>query len=513
MIRTILPKLSSHITRREFTCRKEPYWGVIEYGRAIGFLKKTRRECYWVARCRTPEGGYRFHRLARSNQRARADGKTIMTYNQARAAADEWFALQEKIGAACPARPFGRNLTLDLKLRDDDFTVAHAMVDYVAWKKLAASPSYFETIISQTNTYILPILGDLSAERMTGIHFLEFVRTALEMVPRRGARRIIGRMPIERMSAETLRRRKKTINCVITMLRDALQMAWDNGKIDNDRAFRTFRRFTHSSASRVMFLSREESARLLAVAAPDLRQLILGALYSGCRSGELLNLCVSDVAREGYGLSIVPFKTRTPRFVFLPDEGMAFFLELAKGRDTNAPLFLRANGTEWGVQHRYFFRIAVATAGLPKRFTFHGLRHTYASQLIQAGTPLQAVADQLGHANTLTVSRTYAHFAPQIREAEVRQRFRSIDPAMKRRAARMRKELTSLRSDLYGGNGAPYAEIADLKTRRRDRDNYGINYPADTPELLIPDQKIKPIRGADGKATRREMQRILGGRR
>jgi integrase/recombinase XerD len=512
MIRTMLAKLTSHRTRRQLGFRKEPYWGVILYGRAIGFLKKSPKECFWVARCRTPEGGYRFHRLAKTNQGNRADGKTIMTYTQARAAADAWFTLQERIGAACPAKPFGRKLTLDLDLRGDVFTVAHAMVDYVAWKKLAASPSYFETIISHSNTYILPLLGDLPAEDMTGIHFQEFVRVAIEMVPARRSDRPAARIPIESLSAEALRRRKKTVNSIITILRDALQMAWDNGKINNDRAFRTFRRFAHSSAARIMFLSREECGHLLAASKPDLTDLIFGALYSGCRSGELLNLRVSDVGREGYGLSIAPFKSRTPRFVFLPDEGMAFFLKLAKNRDTNAPLFLRANGMEWGVQHRYYFRLAIAASGLPKEFTFHGLRHTYASQLIQAGAPLQAVADQLGHINTTTVSRTYAHFAPQIRESEVRQRFRSIDPTMKRRASRMKKQLTALRADIYGGDGAPYAEIADLRTRRRDRDHFTINHPSDTPEILMPDKKISPTRGADGKATRREMRRIMGGR-
>ena len=73
----------------------------------------------------------------------------------------------------------------------------------------------------------------------------------------------------------------------------------------------------------------------------------------------------------------------------------------------------------------------------------------------------------------------------------------------------MKKELTKLRVELYGGHGTAYATIADLKTRRRDRDRYGINHPADTPELRIPAQRIKPIRGADGKATRREIQRML----
>jgi len=148
------------------------------------------------------------------------------SYKQARGAADDWFALQEKIGAAAPAQPFGQKLTLDLDgLRDDVFTVAHAMIDYVEWKKLAASPSYSSTIITHTNNYILPLLGSLPAQEMTGIHFQEWVRTCLEMDIRRGARKEGARIRIETMSAEKLRRRKKTINQVITILRDALQMA------------------------------------------------------------------------------------------------------------------------------------------------------------------------------------------------------------------------------------------------------------------------------------------------
>lgn len=69
-----------------------------------------------------------------------------------------------------------------------------------------------------------------------------------------------------------------------------------------------------------------------------------------------------------------------------------------------------------------------------------------------------------------------------------------------------------LRAALYGGDGSAYAVIADLKSRRRDRDDFGVNHPHDRPELLIPAQKITSARGANGKAVRRELGRILAGR-
>lgn len=116
-----------------------------------------------------------------------------------------------------------------------------------------------------------------------------------------------------------------------------------------------------------------------------------------------------------------------PRFVFLPDEGMAFFLKLTQGRHKDEPAFLHQDGSSWRERYKHLFRNAVIAADLPDNFVFHGLRHTYASQLVQAATPLIVVAQQLGHATADTVARTYGHMAPQIREMQVRKNFAPIE--------------------------------------------------------------------------------------
>jgi integrase/recombinase XerD len=89
---------------------------------------------------------------------------------------------------------------------------------------------------------------------------------------------------------------------------------------------RCLKRLPNVDRPRTVFLSRPECAELVEASRPDLRQLILGALYTGCRVQELTHLRVRDVAQEGYGIYISPSKNYRPRFVFLPDEGMAFFL-------------------------------------------------------------------------------------------------------------------------------------------------------------------------------------------
>jgi integrase len=55
---------------------------------------------------------------------------------------------------------------------------------------------------------------------------------------------------------------------------------------------------------------------------------------------------------------------------------------------------------------------AVRTAGLPAGITFHQLRHTYASLLIDGGESVTVVADRMGHKNATETLHTYSHLWP-----------------------------------------------------------------------------------------------------
>jgi integrase/recombinase XerD len=70
------------------------------------------------------------------------------------------------------------------------------------------------------------------------------------------------------------------------------------------------------------------------------------------------------------------------------------------------------------------FRPLARSLGIPDSFVFHCIRHTYASLLLQAGTPPIVVARQLGHINMLTVIKTYSHVVDDFYDEELRQRFK-----------------------------------------------------------------------------------------
>lgn len=71
-------------------------------------------------------------------------------------------------------------------------------------------------------------------------------------------------------------------------------------------------------------------------------------------------------------------------------------------------------GVETTMGERQFDRI-IATAKV-KRITFHGMRHTCATLLLQAGEPVHVVSKRLGHARIQTTLDTYAHVLPDMQK-------------------------------------------------------------------------------------------------
>jgi integrase len=465
------PDIQRHAVRSRLAVRLRPYWVRLEnYNRMLGY-QKLRHGTFWVARYRTTYQSYRQVRLGPADDTGSRNKSASMTFNQAREAATKWFRDPEQLRLASEARRRHPNEHLSICPIGDEFTIGHALHDYVEWKRLAAAKSNFGPLVSLINYHIVPKLASLPAKAFTSEVARLFIRDVLETPPRRGNQPPPDyKLSLDQLNAEELRKRKKTANSCLVILRVALRMAWEAGKLESERPWRLIKLFPRTTAARNLHLSRAECQRLLAHCRPDVGRLVLAALYTGCRMGELLEMRCNHVGRDGYGVYVPPQKTWRPRFVFLPDEGMIWFLKLIEGRRPDDFVFLNDNtGRRMGPSNK-LFRKALIEAELPVDFTFHGLRHTYASQLVQAGAPMLAVAEQLGHLTARTVMETYGHLAPQIRESEVRQRFTALSKTNVRRASREREKLRTWRISLKGSDWRTYARITDLRSKANSVD-------------------------------------------
>lgn len=169
---------------------------------------------------------------------------------------------------------------------------------------------------------------------------------------------------------------------------------------------------------RVRYLNNDEREKLLAAcrasAWPRLYLLVLMALTTGARRGELLGLRWKDIDLErGEAIIGEDAATETKNgdarcLILLPQA--ATELERFAPRDaakSDALVFRSRLRPSQPYATAEAFRDAMKAAGI-KNFRFHDCRHTAASYMAQHGASLLEIADTLGHRQLRMVQR-YAH--------------------------------------------------------------------------------------------------------
>ena len=82
------------------------------------------------------------------------------------------------------------------------------------------------------------------------------------------------------------------------------------------------------------------------------------------------------------------------------------------------PVFIKENGEFSGsATVKYASKVINYEMGI--HFNFHALRHTHATMLIEAGVPVKAVSERLGHANVRTTLETYVHVTERMKNEAV----------------------------------------------------------------------------------------------
>ena len=170
-------------------------------------------------------------------------------------------------------------------------------------------------------------------------------------------------------------------------------------------------------------LELDEEPRLLVacdrVRSRILRQVVLLALNTGMRRGELLSLEWTQVDMNKRTIRVICGKTKSAERT-IPMNSTVHNLLSDLQRRRNSELIFPSNRKpgERILDLKKGFRKAVQLAKLERHIRFHDLRHTFATRLVDGGANIVTVQRLLGHAR-ISMTARYAHSPDATRIAAV----------------------------------------------------------------------------------------------
>lgn len=195
-----------------------------------------------------------------------------------------------------------------------------------------------------------------------------------------------------------------TVNRELSLLRRVLNIAHREGWINKNPFFATDKLISAADEKkRDRVLTREEEKALLEQCVgvrAHLKPIIICALDTGMRSGEIFSLKWKDVDLDLGLITIAALNTKT-----LQTRQIALSYRLAEKLEKLFKLAKSAEDLVFGIASAKRSFASARTDAKLNDLRFHDLRHTAATRLIQQGIPLQEVGRILGHTQANTTYR------------------------------------------------------------------------------------------------------------
>ncbi len=373
-------RLGSREARSKLPKRHNPYWREITPGLHIGY-RKAIRGGVWIGRKYLDDGKYTKWRLGTADDTVDSDGVEILSFTEADAKA--------RLG---PSGSVGGRME----------TVNDVMNYYMKQQRSEArSAAKTQYTIDK---HIKPTIGTKRLSRLTA----DSIRAWRDDLAAPKKKKKSSDSPREQR-----RKLQASANRVLTILKAALNYAERNGKYRGEAPWKLVKPFRNVDATEHPYLSRDEAIRLQNACPTNLRQLVRGALETGCRYGELRSMKVSDHNADAGTIVVRESKSGKVRHSHLTESGQTFFDELTLSKKKSELMFLKVSGEPWGRSHQSKpMRDACKIANIEPPVPFKALRTTYGSLLAREGVPLQVIAAALGHADTRITEKHYAHLMP-----------------------------------------------------------------------------------------------------
>ena len=151
-----------------------------------------------------------------------------------------------------------------------------------------------------------------------------------------------------------------------------------------------------------------EIDRLLRECSGHLNPIVIVALNTGMRRGEILNLKWENVDTNQRLIYIMGSKSGEKREIPINNLLLELLKRLRRSSKSDY-VFSHKDGSPFGKVDKSF-RSACKRAGI-KDLRFHDLRHTFASHLVMSGVDLKTIQELLGH-KSLEMTLRYAHLSP-----------------------------------------------------------------------------------------------------
>ena len=286
---------------------------------------------------------------------------------------------------------------------------------FIETSRLRNKASTIDAKNAALECHLLPLIGNLRLHEVT--------YTAVEDLTLALAAKKPTRPRKKKQEGEPETLSTKTVNNILMVLHRMLVVARKRGLIATVPDFE----WLPVRPSDFDFLDFDEGQRLIDAATGQLKTMIIVALKTGMRHGELLALRWQDVDLVAGRIMVRQNVVRG--VIGTPKSGKA--REIAMGNRARAALkehrhlrgpyvfcnmagkMLTDSETKNPLAH------VVRRAGLARSVGWHMLRHTFASHLAMRGASLKVIQELLGH-STITMTMRYAHLSPRVSREAVR---------------------------------------------------------------------------------------------
>ncbi|MBC7601233.1 MAG: tyrosine-type recombinase/integrase [Ramlibacter sp.] len=376
-------KIDSVAARGKLKPRRDPYWHRAAKGCYVGFRRMTAStDGTWMARALDDSTGKQLYKTLGDL----GEMPDHLRFDAAQKAANLWFEHLGRGGSAA------------------NTSVRTVCSNYAAHLRETKTERGAKDAEARFKNYVLnnKKLADTELSKLTPAQIEAWRKGLRDLPTRSGAKR--G----EKRSASTLNRD-------MTCFRAALNLAYSDGLVTSDFAWRSkLLPLKNADQRRELYLDRPQRRKFIEHAEKDVAEFLRGLALLPLRPGALAALRAGDYDRKLKVLKIGTDKHGKDRKIKLPKATAALFDEAAKDKLPTAPLLSRADGKPWNKDAwKKPIKAAATSAGMPAGTTAYTLRHSIISDLVHDGLDLLTVA-QISGTSVAMIEKHYGHLRSDV---------------------------------------------------------------------------------------------------